>query len=275
MNKIKKLLKEKKPIIMGILNITPDSFSDGGDFYDTGKANQRLDEMAKSGTDIIDIGAESTGPGSKAVGAKEELSRIKKVLSKPLETCISIDTYRAETARYCLEQGAEIINDVSALRADNELAKTIAEHNAYVVIMYSKQKGNQPNVKTENIEYSDVIATISEFLTERIGYAMSQGIKKEKIILDPGMGGFISSDSKYSWEILRRLDEFKNNFKEFPILIGTSRKGFLGGDIKKRDPISQLSSLFAATKGASIIRTHNPEMANEFHKTWNHLNHLA
>lgn len=255
---------------MGILNITPNSFSDGGNYLDEDAAAQRLRLLIDDGADIIDIGAESTGPGSSPTSSKIEIERLQNIFSRPEihQTCVSVDTYRSETAAFCLERGAQIINDVSGLRADPEMASTIAKHKASVVIMFSKQDANTPNVTSEAVHYEDIIKTIAEFFSDRIAYAMDQGIDKNNVILDPGLGGFVSAEAQYSWEIIRRLPELREQFQEYSLLIGTSRKGFLGGDVGSRDPISQLTSMMAYSRGVRVIRTHNVAMARQFYMAW-------
>ena len=258
---------------MGILNLTPDSFSDGGAYNTEKKALERLDEMLRCGADIIDIGASSTGPGSKPVGASEELERIGPILKNinTKEVCISVDTYHSEVAATCLKEGAKIINDVSGLRYDNKMASLIAQHKAKVVIMYSKETANFPHASNTEAPKGDIIEIISNFFEQQLRYALSEGIKAVNIILDPGMGAFLSKEHEVSWELLNRLDELTSRFKNHSFLIGVSRKGFLGGKLEDRDAISQEVSADAAAKGADIIRTHNPKMLKEYLKTYNKL----
>ena len=256
---------DKKVQIMGILNTTPDSFSDGGSFLDKEKATKQAKKLLADGAHIIDIGGESTGPGAEKVNLEEELSRTIPVIESLARICtVSIDTYKSSVADKALCLGAKIVNDVTALRADPEMKHVVANHKAKVVLMYSKQDASTPHASKEARNYQDVILEISEFLDQQVSQALAAGVSENNIILDPGMGGFVSPDPKYSWEILERLEELSERFKNFEILIGTSRKGFLGGDISKRDPISALTALSAATKGANIIRTHNAQLTKEF-----------
>lgn len=258
------LLEKDGAIVVGVLNVTPDSFSDGGSYIDSNTAIAHADKLITQGASIIDIGGESTGPGSKPISAIEEQQRILPVVDALAEkVCLSIDTYHSETAAAVLKAGAQIINDVSALRADTKMAAVVAQYDAYLILMYCKD-APQPHVTAHQLHYQDVVADISEFFATRIEYALSEGIKKEKILLDPGMGGFVSSDANVSWELLARLGEFKKNFPDFPLFVGTSRKGFLGGPLESRDPISQLTALWAIDHGAKCIRTHNPAMLSEF-----------
>ncbi len=257
------------PWIMGIVNVTPDSFSDGGSFVQKENAVSHAQAMRDVGASIIDIGGEATGPTSMPITAEEEIERIKdSVLHLAPEVFLSVDTYHSKTARFALENGARLINDVSALRADPEMAAVISEHKAFVVLMYSKEDSLTPHAKNTAREYDDVIKEIAEFLLRQIDYALSFGIALERIIIDPGMGRFVSHDPKYSWEILHRLEEFKTYGLNVPLLISTSRKGFLGGKIEERDPLSQLTGLSATLKGAQFIRTHNVKMAHTFFAAW-------
>lgn len=255
---------ENRPLIMGILNLTPDSFSDGGEYLDEKSAIKRALQMEKEGADFIDIGAESTGPKSKNVSAKEELKRlipILKILRKKTKLPISIDTYKSEVAKEALEEGADMINDVTALRADPKLAKIIAKYDCPVILMYSKD--NTPRTTVKAKKYTNIIKTISTFFTQRIKFAEKNGIKKENIIIDPGIGQFISSIPNYSFEIITRLREF-HNF-DHPLLIGLSRKSFLGGkNMAERDLKARPLSAIAYLNGASIIRTHDVRGLKEF-----------
>ncbi len=287
--------KSKKPraklLIMGILNVTPDSFADGGKFY--GRAGVRVDavvkralEMVEAGADVIDVGGESSGPGSKDVSLKEELKRVMPVVQKLVQLrtrrsfLISVDTYKAEVARQALEAGADMINDVTALRGDPDMASALAKFkDVPVVIMYSKD----PTARTtrEKVQYDDVIKTVSEFLQGRIEVGMKAGIARERFVIDPGMGAFVSADPKYSMQILKRLREFESF--GLPILVGASRKGFIGevlGEILKTatqeapviaskegsfTPLPAQDRLYgslacaavAVMNGASILRVHD------------------
>lgn len=261
---ISALLEKDRRIVVGVLNVTPDSFSDGGCYFDLPSAIAHAEELVRQGAVVIDIGGESTGPGSQPVSTQEEQRRILPVVTAlASKVCLSIDTYHSESAKAALEAGAQIINDVSALRADPKMAAVVAASDAHLVLMYCKDSP-LPHVTATQRTYKDVIADISEFFAQRIAYALSEGVKREKIILDPGMGGFVSSDANLSWQLLARLKELKNNFADFPLLVGTSRKGFLGGKLEDRDPISQLTALWAIEHGAKLIRTHNPAMLLEF-----------
>ncbi|MBI4994993.1 dihydropteroate synthase [Candidatus Peregrinibacteria bacterium] len=250
---------------MGILNVTPDSFSDAGRFFSAKKAVQHAKQMIREGADIIDVGGESSGPGSKFVTVKEELRRVipvikkladefkKKSLSRKKKILISVDTYKACVAQQAIKAGVRIVNDVTALRGDKKMAEVIAKTGVKIILMYSKDSTARTTRKKKH--YKDVVASVMKFLKNRARFAIKQGIKRNQIIIDPGMGAFISAIPKYSFEILARLKEFKR--LGFPILIGTSRKSFLGGEIKSREIPTFITNLAAIQNGANIIRVHN------------------
>jgi len=248
-----------QPKIMGVLNATPDSFSDGGVFDSMTNAKLRIANLIEEGADIIDIGGESTGPGSKEVSEKEELDRITPIIDHIAENNLmdkvlfSIDTHKSEVAEYALQNGFQIVNDVTALRGDKAMLGVLMKYQPYVVLMYSKD--NTARTTTNDIEYEDVIQTIKDFLKKQIDILLEAGFPKEKIIIDPGMGMFVSANPKYSFEIIERLSELKE--LGWPILIGVSRKSFLGGELEERDKPSAEWSLKAIKNGASIVRMHS------------------
>jgi len=255
-----KKLSLQKPLIMGILNVTPDSFSDGGKFKSTEEAVEHALKMVQEGADIIDIGGESTGPGSKDVVEKEELERVLPViegLRKKSDVWISVDTYKAEVARHALEKGVDMVNDVTALRGDEKMVSVLAEYDVPIVIMYAKDPTARTTREAKN--YDDVVKTVHHFLVERLDFGVRNGIRKDRFILDPGMGAFVSSDSKYSLQLLKRLDEFKD--MGLPILVGASRKGFIGEILKTKVQERLEGSLACAAvalmNGASILRVHD------------------
>lgn len=255
-NIIQTIKNRKKPLIMGILNLTPDSFSDGGKFNNQKKALERALTMEKEGVDIIDIGGESTGPNSTNVSEEEEIRRvipILKIIRQNTKLPISIDTYKAKIVELALNEGADIINDVTALRSDNLLAKIATGHKCPIILMYSKDE--TPRTTIKKINYKDVITTIKNFLQKQIKLAKKAGILEENIIIDPGMGAFVSSIPRYSFEIISRLKELTK--LGYPVLLGASRKSFLGGTIRERDMKGQIISAIAYLNGASIIRTHD------------------
>lgn len=249
----------KKVKIMGILNVTSDSFSDGGKFFSVKKAVKHALRLARDGADIVDVGGESSGPGSKFVPFKEELRRVIPVIKKiaPIvkkrKAFISIDTYKAEVANQAIAFGAKIVNDVTALRGDPEMAKVIANSGAKIILMYSKDSTAR-TTRTKK-HYKNVVKTVMKFLKQRIDFALKNGIKRSQIIIDPGMGMFVSAIPKYSWEILARLKEFK--MLGFPILIGVSNKSFLPGAVNERLLPTLIANLIAIQNGADIIRVHD------------------
>lgn len=241
----------KKTYIMGILNVTPDSFSDGGDFSSVEIAIKHAKEMINEGADIIDLGGESTRPGHKYVDADEELSRIIPVikeLKKETQVPISIDTYKAKVAEGALELGVEMINDIWGLRKDENMANIIAKYNAHVCIMHNQDK----------TEYDkDIMESIKDFLTESIEIGIKAGIDKEKIVLDPGIG--FGKTFEQNLEVLKRLNEL--NELGYPILLGTSRKSVIG-NVLNVEPKERVEGTIATTvlgirDGVDIVRVHD------------------
>lgn len=261
MKKNKKLPVAKAVKIMGILNVTPDSFSDGGRFFERGgrikKAIARALQMIEEGASIIDVGGESSGPGSTHVPLQEELWRVIPVIAeihrRAPHVLISVDTYKAEVARQAIAAGARMVNDVTALRGDPKMAPLIAKTGVKVVLMYSKDKTARTTRRATR--YKDVVKEILAFLRGRISYARSFGIKKNQIIIDTGMGAFVSTIPTFSYEILCRLREFKK--LGCPILVGTSRKSFLPGPLHERLGPTLVSNMIASINGADIIRVHD------------------
>ncbi len=255
----------KQTIIMGTLNVTPDSFSDGGKYFSIESAVNHAITMEKEGADIIDIGGESTRPGSKPVSLEEEINRVIPVLEelvKKIKIPMSIDTYKSKIAKKALDIGANIINDITALKGDKLLASVVAQYDVPICLMH--MKGSPRNMQ-KNPVYDDVVREITAFLKKRADYATSCDIKKNNIILDPGLG-FGKRTGKGiedNCEILKRLSELKN--LGYPILIGASRKTFIGNicGAKKSLPVNERleGSLAAAcigvVNGADIIRVHD------------------
>ncbi len=251
----------KKVYVMGILNVTPDSFSDGGLYQRLDRALFRVEEMLREGVDIIDIGGESTRPFAQPVPLEEEKERVipvVKAIKARFQVPISIDTYKAEVAEMALEAGADLINDISALRFDPEMAKVVAQSKAPVVLMHMK---GTPQTMQIDPQYEDVIKEIKAFFEERISFAEAQGIEREKIILDPGLG--FGKRFEDNLTILRHLEEFSS--LGFPVLLGPSRKAFIGQILQKeareRDSGTMAVIAFAAMKGVDLVRVHNVEMA--------------
>ena len=254
-----KIYNLSSALLMGILNTTPDSFSDGGLFVKPQKIKTRIDAMLAEGVDIIDIGGESSAPESIKVSAKEEFERILPALEycQKKEVFVSIDTCKAFVAETAIKKGASMINDITALRGDKNMASVIAKSGVYIVLMYSKDNSARTTRKSK--KYTNVVSEIKSFLEERISFALAQDIKKEQIIIDPGMGAFVSSAPEPSLQILKHLAEFKT--LGFPILIGASRKSFIGQvlDIPINDRLegSLACAAIAVYNGANIIRAHD------------------
>ncbi len=252
----------RRTLIMGVLNVTPDSFSDGGLFIGTEAAAERAERMAAEGADIIDVGGESSRPGADSVSAEVEMDRVLPViekLAKTIETPISIDTYKSSVARYALEMGACIVNDISALRSDPDMAQVVAQAGVSVVLMHMK---GAPKDMQIDPHYDSVIDEIISFLRARIQTAVDAGISPSQIIIDPGIG--FGKTAAHNLEIIRRLQEFKS--LEKPILIGTSRKSFIGKvlDLPADDRLEGTAATIttAINNGVDIIRVHDvKEMA--------------
>ena len=261
----KKSLQLSRPVLMGILNPTPDSFSEGSSYFEFDDAFAQARKIIDEGADWLDIGGESSGPGSSEVPLEEELRRVVpliKAVRSESDIWISVDTWKAEVARRSLDAGADAVNDVSALRADKEMAGVIREYQVPVVLMYSKDLTSRTT--RNHSEYCDVMQTIISFFRERLTYAESNGIQKNQIIIDPGMGFFISGNEKYSFEVIRRISEL-HEF-DLPLLLGPSRKSFLAKvsrnrnlNFSERDFPCALVSSIALWQGVSVLRFHEVE----------------
>src|SRR5437762_9044419 len=211
-----------RPSVMGVVNVTPDSFSDGGVNLDPNDAAATARRMHEEGAAIVDVGGESTRPGSQGVSADEELRRVVPVLERLAgEVPVSIDTAKAAVARRALALGAELVNDVTALRGDPELGGVAAEAGAYVCLMHML---GEPRTMQRDPSYDDVVSEVAAFLEERLAFAVSAGIAEERICLDPGIG--FGKTVEHNFELVRRLDELVTIGR--PILIGLSRKSSLG-----------------------------------------------
>lgn len=240
-----------KTYIMGILNVTPDSFSDGGDYSNIDIAIKHAKEMIEDGADIIDLGGESTRPGHKYVDSEEELKRIVPVikrLKQEINIPISVDTYKSDVAKEALELGVEMINDIWGLRKDENMAKVIAKYDANVCIMHNQ----------DGTDYDkDIMESIKEFLQESIEIGIKYGIDKNKIVIDPGIG--FGKTFEQNLEVLKRLDELKD--LGYPILLGTSRKSFIG-NVLNLEPKDRVEGTIATTvlgirDGVDIVRVHD------------------
>jgi len=253
----------KGPLIMGILNITPDSFYPASRSPSVPEAVARAAEMLEAGADIIDVGGESTRPGSEAMDAGAELARVVPVIREIRKTgdvLISVDTQKAEVAKAALENGADMVNTVSGLKDDNHFAGLIARADVPVILMH--MRGN-PKTMQDNPVYGDTIAEMSREIRRLIRHARACGIKKERIIIDPGIG--FGKRVQDNLRIIRRLDAFKK--LGYPLLIGISRKSFIGAVLDR--PVAErltgtvTANVMAVLNGADIIRVHDVKEARE------------
>lgn len=255
---------------MGILNITPDSFSDGGSYFDAGRAVSRAEEMISEGADILDIGGESTRPGADEVSQEEELNRVVPVVraisdaivkTKGSSPMISVDTRKSAVAAAALKAGASMVNDISGLGFDPEMKNVLASAGAPVVIMHSK--GN-PKTMQDRPAYDDVVSELLGYFGSRIDHAVKAGISESNIIIDPGIG--FGKTVEHNIEILKHLDEFRCFGR--PVCIGTSRKSFIGkllglDDPSKRDEATAVTLSLAISRKVDIIRVHNVKIARQ------------
>jgi dihydropteroate synthase len=242
---------------MGVLNVTPDSFADGGQFLDPGRAVDAVFALQDAGADLIDVGGESTRPGAAGVSADEERRRIEPVLERlagRVAVPISIDTYKADVARAALDLGAAIVNDVSALRYDPALAGVVAESGAAVILMHNR--GRSSDMYRE-ARYEHAVADVTRELGERLAAAIAAGISVERIVLDPGVG--FAKRAEHSFEVIAELDSFAALGR--PLLVGPSRKSYLNAAIGTRDAADRDWATAAAVTasvlgGAHIVRVH-------------------
>jgi len=251
----------QRTLIMGAVNVTPDSFSDGGRFFEREKAVEQGLRLAEAKADILDIGGESTRPGAKTLDEEEEARRVIPVIqewSQRTEVPISIDTRKARVAERALEAGAEMVNDVSALRFDERMAALVAERQIPVVLMHMRGKPETMQIDTR---YDDLMGNVLEFFRERIAFAESRGIRSDRIILDPGIGFAKSLEREHNLILLKNLHRFKVLGK--PLLIGTSRKAFIGKILglppQEREEGTMATVAVAILNGANIVRVHEVE----------------
>jgi len=248
----------RKTLVMGVLNVTPDSFSDGGLFFGVSSAVDHALRMVEDGADIIDIGGESTRPGSDPVSAEDELRRVVPViraLAGRIDTPISIDTYKSAVARAAIEEGAQIVNDVSGLRFDRSMAEVVAGSEVAVVLMHMR---GTPKSMQMAPSYLNLVAEVKEYLAQGIEAAGRAGISEDRMIIDPGIG--FGKTFAHNLEIIRRLGEFRSLGK--PILVGPSRKAFIGkylGDVPVEERLEGTAAAVAISifNGASIVRVHD------------------
>ena len=247
------------PVVVGILNVTPDSFSDGGDFLDPEAAAVHAAAMLDEGAGMLDVGGESTRPGSDPVSQEEEIRRVVPVIERVLalrpEAVISVDTYRSGTARAALEAGASLVNDVTALRGDPRMVSVIEEAACPVILMHMQ---GEPKTMQKEPHYEDVVREVRDFLAERAEYAVDAGVGPENIIVDPGIG--FGKNLEHNLDLLHNLDAIVD--LGFPVLIGASRKRFIEritGVQEARDRVSGTvaTTVLAYERGATFFRVHD------------------
>jgi dihydropteroate synthase len=261
-----------RTLIMGVLNVTPDSFSDGGEFFVVDKAIAHAEQMIADGADMIDVGGESTRPGGAAiVSAAEELQRVLPVidqLAKRIAVPISIDTTKVSVARAALEAGATIVNDISALRFQPEIADEAGKSGAGLVLMHSR---GTPGELHGLPPVANIIEDVKSSLWSSIEIAEQRGVKRESIVIDPGIG--FGKSQEQNLELIAKLDQIVAAFPDFPVLVGTSRKSFLGriladqngnpAPADKRLHATMVTTAAAILKGAQIVRVHDVKSAIE------------
>lgn len=247
----------KRPLVMGILNVTPDSFSDGGRYMERKRAIEHAREMVSQGADIIDVGGESTRPGAHPVSLEEEVNRVVPVveaLSRELEVPISVDTRKAPVAKMALETGAIMVNDISGLRFSPHMIDVVAQYRPWVVVMHMK---GTPKDMQEAPWYEDVIGEVEGFFEDRLRYLESHGISKERVILDPGIGFGKRLEDNLS--LLRNIDRFLH--LGCPIMVGPSRKSFIGNvldlPVEERLEGTLAAVSIAVFQGAQMVRVHD------------------
>ena len=247
------------PVLVGVLNVTPDSFSDSWDFLDPGRAAARTATMLDEGAHVIDVGGESTRPGSDPVSPAEEARRVvpvvQEIMAELPDVIVSIDTYRAGTAEAALEAGARVVNDVTALRGDPRLADVVAGAGCPVVLMHML---GEPKTMQRDPRYDDVVREVRDFLAGRAEHAVAAGVEGENIILDPGIG--FGKALEHNLALLNHLDSLVE--LGFPVLVGASRKSFIGkitgvGEARERIPGTVAAHVIACARGATFFRVHD------------------
>jgi dihydropteroate synthase len=249
------------PKLMGVVNVTPDSFSDGGLFLDPEAAIEHGRELVQQGAEILDVGGESTRPGAEEVSAEEERARVEPVVAGLVATgTVSIDTSKVEVARAAIDAGASIVNDVSALRNDPEIGALCAERGAGLILMHMR---GDPRTMQEDPTYDDVVDDVKDFLAERMQIGVDAGVAEERIWLDPGIG--FGKTLEHNLELLRRLGELRELGR--PLVVGTSRKSFIGkidgSSVDDRLGGTIASSVLAAANGADVLRVHDVAEAGQ------------
>ncbi len=239
---------------MGVLNVTPDSFSDGGKFVDVGRAVAHACEMAAAGADIIDVGGESTRPGSVPISAEEELRRVLPVIERLSDLFVSIDTTKAVVAERALGAGARIVNDISALRVDPRMVEVVRDSGAGLVLMHML---GTPETMQAEPHYADVVAEVRGFLASRVAFAIDHGIEKRQIAIDPGIG--FGKTVEHNLKLLAHLDDLQTI--GCAVMVGTSRKGFIG-KVLDREPHERkwgtaATVAWSVAHGANVVRVHD------------------
>jgi dihydropteroate synthase len=245
----------QRPLIMGVVNVTPDSFSDGCDFLERDKAVEHVLRLVEEGADIIDIGGESTRPNAQRISVDEELERVMPVIETVapiINIPLSIDTTRSEVAARALDAGVTIVNDVSALHFDEKIGEVAAKHKAYLILMHMR---GTPADMQHNTKYKDLIGEIYSYLSSAAEKAIASGMAREKIIIDPGIGFGKSVDGNFT--ILKNLHRFLD--LGYPVMVGASRKSFIGKklEIEERIEGSLAAACYAVLNGADIVRVHD------------------
>jgi dihydropteroate synthase len=243
------------PKLMGVVNVTPDSFSDGGRYLDASAAIAHGEKLVGDGAEILDVGGESTRPGAEPVEWEEEMDRVEPVVAGLAgRATLSVDTSKAAVAIAAIEAGASIVNDVTALRGDLEMAPVCAEYGVEVVLMHMP---GSPQTMQDDPRYEDVVAEVKAFLSKRLEFAVAMGVAEKRIWLDPGIG--FGKTLEHNLELLRRLGELRELGR--PLVIGTSRKSFIGridgSEVGDRLGGTIASSVFAAAEGTDVLRVHD------------------
>ena len=252
----KQLELKDRTLIMGILNGTPDSFSDGGRYNTSDAAVAHAKEMIEQGADIIDVGVESTRPGHTQISVAEEIQRMKDILLPVIEAStipVSVDTYRAETADFALSHGAHILNDIWGLKYDKDMAAVAAKYDVPVIIMHNQN----------TTDYDDIIDDMKAFFFSSVDLALKEGVKPQNIWLDPGIGIGFGKDYAQNVEVIQRLGEI--TVYEYPVLLAPSRKGFIGTILNElpadqRDEGTVATCITGMIQGVDMVRVHNVEM---------------
>ena len=258
----------QRTLVMGVINLTPDSFSDGGRWFTRKRAWDHAERMSREGADIIDIGGESTRPGAQAVSEEEEILRVRKFIDVMVKLVqyrgpYSIDTTKASVARVALDAGVQIVNDISGLRFDPTLADVAARYDAGLILMHSRGTFETMH-KQEPVE--DILKEVAADWRRGIGEAERRGVRREKIVLDPGIG--FSKTQGQNVELIAKLDVLARDFADFPLLVGTSRKSFVGhllggAPVDERVHGTMASVAAAVLRGAHVVRAHDVRAAVE------------